>query len=299
VVGGGAGYNARALVPRRRHDSDSFVERVVERILEPDDLAADFPVGIGRAAAPEAEAHVDDVPAVVHRVVDGFDQVGGGTVAGEVEDLDGHEVGAMGHPGPAVRVAGRLEDGPRDVRAVAVVVVGVELPSRKFQGVTMVTPRGPGWREAPRSPEDGSARIRLVGDAGVDNGDGDTRAGRGRELPGAVGPHAAGGVVEVPLVVVVRVVRGVESGDHVVHPGELDNTACLERAEGGREVDAGGDLNHIELRAGVFLRNGGTEVADGLAGLAGRNTIAEADDDAVGVGLVVLGGCDGATGGRV
>jgi hypothetical protein len=78
-----------------------------------------------------AQAHVDDLGAVVGGVADGVGDAGHRARAVAAQDLERHDLDVAGHAGDALAVVGRLRDRAGDVGAVAVVVVGVGSLSTK------------------------------------------------------------------------------------------------------------------------------------------------------------------------
>lgn len=157
----------------------------------------------------------------------------------------------------------------------------------------------------------GEVGVRDV--TGVDDGDGDTAAGRSRPRGGHV--HPGGGLEEVPLLAVPGVVRvglrGVQPvrydvGDLRVGPELGDDVGDFGRAAGVAEADEGGAgaeaALEVDALAGLLALGGGV----GLGGavrtrLRGAGLVA--DDEALGegagggLGLSGQGGCGGPGGG--
>ena len=197
-VGGGA-HVVRLVASGADHDG-ALVVGVLDRLVHDPRV----PGG--------AQGHVDDVRAVIGRPADALGHVGKRAAAAGVEHLHRHDRGAVGHARAAELVVGRLRDGARDVRAVALVVVGVG-------GVAHEVPAG----DADRPGEVGEARVRpvvLAGHARVD--DGHQGAATARDVRRVVEPHA----LHAPLLVVHGVVGHEERAHlavdlHVVHVGAV------------------------------------------------------------------------------
>ena len=130
-------------------------------------------------AGGELEAQVDDLGVVVDREVDALGDRRRAAVALRVEHADRHQPHAVGQAGDADAVVGRLGDRARDLRAVAVAVLGVGAvrdevvaPRRtRWRGSRASARTARGWRRrrrcrAPRRSRpprrDGRPRARLA-----------------------------------------------------------------------------------------------------------------------------------------
>ena len=160
---------------------------VAQRVQDVRDLLA-------RDVRRELERQVDHLRAVVGRPADALGDRHRVALAGAVEHADRHQLGPVGQPGHADRVAGALGDRPRDVRAVAVVVVRVGVVVDEVVAV-----------DEPVAEKSGERRKRAaagVGDAGVQHGDHHALAAGAPDvdqvLPGVRRVHARAGQ-EVPL----------------------------------------------------------------------------------------------------
>jgi hypothetical protein len=107
-----------ALVAGGAHDEHAVGVGEAERVGELGDRR-------GRHAAAELEAHVDDLGAVENGEDDAGRDRRGVAVATPVEYADGHDSRAVGEPCETDPVVRLLGDCPGDLRAVAVVVVGI------------------------------------------------------------------------------------------------------------------------------------------------------------------------------
>ena len=166
----------RAVVAGRGDDDHVVVPGVVDRRLE------------GARVAGIAEAHVDDVGAVLDRPHDAFDDVAVLAEAVGAEDGDRHHADArVADAGDARAVVGRGGDDPGHPRAVAV-------------GVGR-SPAEPSSIEVPATSWPARSGVRGV-DAGVEHGD-DRASRRARRCRNAVVQPI---VLERPLVRGARVV---------------------------------------------------------------------------------------------
>ena len=119
-----------------------------------------------RHLAAEVEAHVDDVGAVLGGEADAACDVVGVALAGLVEDADRHQLRAVGQPGQGDAVVRLLADVPGDVGAVAVDVVGEAVVVDEARPCNKALAAKVGAAAS-------SLAAVAVGDAGVEDGDGD------------------------------------------------------------------------------------------------------------------------------
>ncbi len=167
--------------------------------------AGEQPAGeVGRV---ERQRHVDDVGAVVHRVVDALGQRQLGAAIGRVQHLDRHDLGAASDGANAL-VGG---DDAGHVRAVTFIVVGMRV-------VVDEVPAG-SERHAGQIRRDrvaaGAIAVALVGDAAVEQGH--AHAGAAGAATARVEPHRP----QVPL----QLDRPRRGGD----AGALDDGVRLDR----------------------------------------------------------------------
>jgi hypothetical protein len=199
-----AGQRGRIREPRARgvarggDDEDAVQACVAERGGDERDLAR----RVDRRV--ELEREVDHLGAVIDRVADALGDRLLVAIAVVIEHLHRHDRRAVREPGLADRVVRRLGDRARDVRAVAVGIVGIGVLAVARVAVrpavrAEVTALGEAVAaEIGRAPE--RAAI-LVRDAGVENGDLDALAA-GPALGDQVVPRARRvHGEEVPLVV--------------------------------------------------------------------------------------------------
>src|SRR3990170_3253273 len=112
-----------------------------------------------------------------------------------------HDRAVVGDAGHAVSVIRVLADRARHVRTVTVVIVGV--------GVVVGEVPGGGKGRRGQVGKLAELRVVLVPYAGIDDGHDHALPSIRAQTPGGLRPHAAFGVVQVPLVWVVRVVGNV------------------------------------------------------------------------------------------
>ena len=196
----------------------------------------------------ELEGQVDHLRAVVGRPADALGDRHRVALAVAVEHADRHQLGPVGQPGHADRVARALGDRPRDVGAVAVLVVGVGVVVHEVVAVDE-----PDRREVGRAAEAGVAG---VGDAGVQHGDDHALAAGAPDvdqvLPGVRRVHAQPGQ-EVPLqrLPAARHAAGAGIGRDearrardVARRGAQDVRPAAQSLSRGRDALAGAQLDH-------------------------------------------------------
>ena len=205
-----------------------------------------------RDAGVELEREVDDLRALAGGVADARadrDAVAG---ARAVEHAHGHDPRPVGEPGDAEAVAGRLRDRARDVRAVAVEVVGVGVV------VDEVVALDEAVEQVGRALVPVAGR---VGDAGVEHGDLDAEAAgaadRVEAVPrvGRVDPEV---LAEVPLHALPAAERAAglagvvrDEAAHVgdqVRRGAQHAGPALELGDRLRDALAVADLEHPRAR---------------------------------------------------
>lgn len=265
--------------------------------------------GLGRrgAGAVAAEAHVDDLGDIgvgghagdgaAGRPGDGVDDVGV-VAAALAEDAHRGDLRAVRDARDALAVVRDRGDGAGDVRAVpggagggdarAALVGRVVVAGVGRVAVTAVAVDGDrGVGDEVVAADDVRREVGVGDVAGVDDGDGDTAAGRSR--PGARHVHAGRGLVEVPLLGVLGVVRvGLRLVEAVRHDvGDLWVRLELGHGVGDfglagvrAQVDEGGPGAESALEVGVLGRGVGL---GGLVrrGLGGARLVA--DDEALGL----------------
>ena len=162
-----------------------------------------------------AQAHVDDLGAVVGCVADALSHGGGGAIALGAEHLDGHDGGAERQASHAFAVVRRLRDRAGHVRPVAVVV------SRALLLVDEVGALDTGGAGEVRPLREG--RLFEARHARVDHGDRHT-------APAAVLPRSlASDLTQVPLLRFVERVVGLEGGEHTrLRLDDLDPSVALQ-----------------------------------------------------------------------
>src|SRR5262249_46502473 len=110
LVRSGIAHARAMLVARGAHRGDALFVRVLDRLRE------------YLARQRTAEAHVDDVRAVIGRVTDRVGDAGHAAAAVLGEHLQRHDLRAVGHAGDADAVVGALRDRAGDVATVRVIV---------------------------------------------------------------------------------------------------------------------------------------------------------------------------------